>query len=184
MAGFLLSFVYKLHATMNGGAMSELKIQSLGSDEVQEVLNSIEAFLVNLRTEWDEENAANEKAGWFATSRVRLVAGTVFIIRSLDRMIQFVEDLIPVGEDKKAAVMMVVGNLYDYIVVEAFPIWMKPFSSSIRKIIVDIVVACVIDFIVGKYRAGAWQMDDVPVDELPAETKEDVNVETNQGTTE
>ncbi len=160
-------------------SVNELKIQSLGTDEVQEVLNSIDAFLMNLKDEWDAENQANAKAGWFAVNRVRLVSGTVFIIRSLDRMIQFVEDLIPEGKDKKAAVMMVVGNLYDYVVVEAFPMWMKPFSPAIRRIIVEVVVASVIDFVVGKYRNGAWKMDDSPV-VVPVETTEDVNVENQE----
>lgn len=151
---------------------NELKIQSLGTDEVQEVLNSVEAFLENLKAEWNDSDDPG-KAGWFFINKVRLVTGTIFIIDSLDRMIQFVEDLIPAGEDKKAAVMLVVGNLYDYIVVQAFPIWLKPFSGAIRKVIVEILIGSMIDFFVGKYRAGAWNMDDV------IDAKEDVNVEEN-----
>lgn len=155
--------------------INELKIQSLESDEVQEVLNSLDAYLTHLRDEWDAEDDTGGR-GWVAINRTRLINGTSFIIRSLDRMVQFVEDLIPEGKDKKAAVLLVTTNLFDYIVVQAFPLWMKPFVPTIRRIIVQVVVASMIDFVVGKYRENTWRMEDATTDV----TKEEVNVEKSE----
>lgn len=74
-------------------------------------------------------------------------------------MIQFVEPIIPKGEDKKAVVMLVAGQLYDYIVISIFPLWLRPMSSTIKKILISIVVGELIDFIVSKYHNGLWNME-------------------------
>lgn len=131
--------------------------KSLSADDVQEVLNKIEAYLEDLKKRWDAENPDGNT--WWKVHRLRLVKGTGFIINSLDRLIQFVEELIPEGKDKKATVMTIVAQLFDYIVVQAFPLWLKPFAPTIKRIIVEVLVASAIDFIVAKYNEGVWKMN-------------------------
>lgn len=131
--------------------------KQLTADEIQEVLHQIDGHLENLKYQWDQQNTV--KPSWWKMNMLRLINGTDFIIHSLDHMIQWVEDLIPAGKDKKAAVTLVAGKLFDYIVAAAFPIWLKPFALVIRKIVIDIVISNIIDFIVAKYNEGVWKKD-------------------------
>jgi hypothetical protein len=131
--------------------------KQLTKDEIQDILHQLDGLLDNLRHQWDQENTI--KPSWWKMNSVRLIKGTQFIIRSLDHMIQWVEDLIPTGTDKKAAVTLMVGKLFDYIVAAAFPIWLRPFAPIIRKIVIDIIIGNIIDFIVAKYNEGIWKKD-------------------------
>lgn len=111
-----------------------------------------------LRKTWDEIKVVEKRVWWKFWSRVKpsMFSLVHFLINSLDEIIQSVEKIIPVGADKKATVLAVVGALYDYVVVEAMPIWMKPFSGKIRSFILDVVISLAIDWIAGKYHTGVW----------------------------
>jgi hypothetical protein len=129
----------------------------LTTDEIQTILQKLETRVESLRQKWDAENPPGSV--WWSIHRTRLMKATSFLIGSLDGLIQFVEDLIPDGLDKKETVMAVTGKLFDYIVATAFPIWLKPFSGVIKKVIINIIISNAIDFIVGKYNEGAWKME-------------------------
>ena len=131
--------------------------RQLSTDEIQDVLRNLEEYLNDLKMRWDNEGV-NEK-GWLFVARTRLVKGTAFIINCLDELIQFVENLIPDGKDKKAAVLSILGKLFDHVIYEAFPVWLKPFAPVIKKIVLDVIVGVAIDFIVGKYNTGIWNME-------------------------
>lgn len=131
--------------------------RELTTDEVQEVLAKLEAYLQDLKARWDSEGDSG--TAWWKIHRSRLVKGTIFIIDCLDELINFVEGFIPKGEDKKAAVMMVVEKLFDYVVYQAFPIWLKPFAPAIKKLVVEVLVGSLIDFFVGKYNTGVWKSE-------------------------
>lgn len=128
--------------------------RQLSTDEIQAVLNRLDGYLTDLKTRWDAEGVTDK--GWFFTAKRRLVKGAAFIIHCIDELIQFVEDLIPEGKDKKAAVMSVLDKLYDYVIAPAFPIFFKPFAPAIKKIVLDIIISVAIDFFIGKYNAGFW----------------------------
>jgi hypothetical protein len=130
--------------------------RQLSTDEIQEILKNLEYYLNDLKTRWDNEGVTEK--GWLFLTSTRLVKGTAFIINCLDELVQFVEEFIPNGKDKKAAVMSVLEKLFDYIIYEAFPIWLKPFSPAIKKIALEII-GITIDFIVDKYNAGIWNME-------------------------
>lgn len=105
--------------------------RQLTTDEVQAVLQRLESYLNDLKTRWDAENIT--ETGWLFIAQKRLVRGTAFIIHCIDELIQFVEDLIPEGKDKKAAVMSVLEKLYDYVIAPAFPIFFKAFYLNDQK---------------------------------------------------
>lgn len=132
----------------------KMKKQQLTANEVKEVVESVRFYLSDLKSRWDEEKPKLNR--WFGMSREYLVKGTMFIMKSIDEMIQYVEGVIPVGKDKKEVVMAVAGNLFDYVIAECLPIWMKPMKSTIRKIIIDVLVSQMIDLIVEKYNSGFW----------------------------
>lgn len=133
--------------------------KQLSSDEVQKVISKLEINLKDLKTRWDQENP---KSNWWIIPRNYLLRSTIFIFGSLDELITFVEGEIPDGSDKKEAVMAVVGKLFDYIVIQAFPFWLRPFSKTIKDIVIGIIVSKLIDFIVAKYNAGYWNMQEAP----------------------
>lgn len=128
--------------------------RQLTAGEITDVLQKLEGYLSDLKARWDQENPGGRS--WFKLAIPYITKSTEFIVSILDELILFVEGIIPEGSDKKAAVMTLIGKLFDYIVVQAFPIWLKPFTSTIKLVVVNILVSNLIDFIVGKYNAGFW----------------------------
>lgn len=131
---------------------------SLTADQVQAILSQLDEYLEALKAQWDAE-AGQEPRGWFFVNKLRLLGGIRFVTDSLDRMIQWVEDLIPSGTDKKAAVLLMAGRLFDYVVAAAVPVWLTFLVPVARKLVVDFFLSNMIDFIVGKYNAGVWKKD-------------------------
>lgn len=130
--------------------------RQLTAFEVQDVLNKLETYLSDLKIRWNQENPGSNS--WFTIPRSYILKATTFIVGILDELITFVEPIIPEGGDKKAAVLAVVGKLFDYIVIQAFPFWLKPFAETIKAIVVNIIISHLIDFIVAKYNSGYWSM--------------------------
>lgn len=129
--------------------------RQLTADEIQDVIQKLESYLADLKARWDQENPGNRS--WFAITRTYLITGTRFLLGCLDELINFVENMIPEGTDKKAAVLTVVGRMFDYIVTQAFPFWLRPFAGTIKEIVVNVIISQMIDFIVAKYNAGFWE---------------------------
>lgn len=121
--------------------MTEVKAQAL---------SLVEGYLAKLQQKWEAIKPTGKEV---------LKVGTRFILDSLDELIQFVDGLIPSGEDKKKIVMTMVEKLFDTIIYKALPIWMKPFAPAVRKVVLDVIISNAIDFIVGKYRSAGWRPD-------------------------
>lgn len=134
-----------------------MKNKNLTTDEIQQVIDLVQDYLVDMKRKWDSQ--APESRGWFGVPRDYLVKGSLFILLSVDEMVQFVEGIIPLGSDKKETVLLVSDKLLEYIILGNLPMWMKPCSSAIRKIVVNIVISELVDFMVEKYRSGAWKME-------------------------
>jgi hypothetical protein len=130
--------------------------RQLTASEVQDVLQRLDSYLSDLKSRWDKENPGNRS--WFTIPRNYILKGTAFIVNILDELITFVEPIIPNGSDKKAAVLAICSKLFDYIAVQSFPFWLKPFSKAIKEIAVGILLGHLIDFIVNKYNSGYWSM--------------------------
>jgi hypothetical protein len=124
--------------------------------EQQNVINKLESYLKDLKIRWDQENQ-NVK-NWIFLDQKTLFNFAQFILNVIDELIIFVEQNIPDGTDKKAAVLSVVGKLFDYIAIQAFPFWLKPFTSFIKQIVVNITISELIDYIVSKYNSGYWSL--------------------------
>ena len=122
-----------------------------------EIIYNLNKYLENIKNKWDEQNPV--KSTWSSLNKTYLLNCTIFLISSLDDIIVYVQKVIPKGSDKKAAVMSIVSSVFDYIVVQAFPIWLKPFAPTIKQIIIGIVISQLIEFIVTKYKEGSWKME-------------------------
>jgi hypothetical protein len=128
--------------------------KQLTATEVQDVIQKLDLYLNDLKIRWDQENPGTRS--WFVIPRNYILNATTFIVGTLDEVITFVEPIIPEGNDKKAAVIAITSKLFDYIVVKAFPFWLQPFAGTIKKIVVNIIISQMIDFIVSKYNSGYW----------------------------
>ena len=120
--------------------------------------DDLQAYLQQLSKEWDEA-VANAKAAW-PKAKTDIVDVTKFLLKCLDGLIGFIDDLSDNGADKKATVLATVSVLYDYIVIGVLPIWLKPFASKVKLFIIYTVVSAAVDFIIEKYRAGSWKFDE------------------------
>lgn len=130
--------------------------KQLNALEVQDVLKKLEIYLSDLKIRWDQEN--NVSKSWFKMPSNYILKATIFIVSTLDELITFVEPIIPEGKEKKASVIAVTSRMFDYIVIQAFPFWLKPFAGIIKTILVGIIINHLVDFIVSKYKTGYWAM--------------------------
>lgn len=88
--------------------------------------------------------------------------GIKFLLEGVDSMVQFVEDKLNLGSDKKAAVLQMAGRLYDDVLSPMLPFWLKPANSQIKDVLVNVIVGELIDFIVGKYNNSTWVATPIP----------------------
>lgn len=122
----------------------------------------VEDQLNVLANQWDTiiEEEKNKFAWWKPWTwgrKTNLVKLTNFLLVALDEFIKKVDDLVDLGEDKKATVLDAISRLYDYTVREAMPIWLKPLAGKIKNYIIYTLISTAIDWIVGKYNDGEWR---------------------------
>jgi hypothetical protein len=114
--------------------------------------------IVILKQEWDASKV-EEPRKWWEFWKVGSVMEVVsYLTNCLDKFITAIDGFSDLSsEDKKATVLRAIGKIYDYIVREAMPFWLKPISGKIKHFIINVVISYAIDFIVGKYHALEWR---------------------------
>ena len=103
---------------------------------------------------WDAN--LKDSTSWFDQRKSDLVNGAMFLVSSVDDLINLVEEFVISGPDKKQLVLESISKIYDYIIAEAMPFFLKPFNPYIKNFIVDFVISNLIDFFVNKYNEGLW----------------------------
>ena len=139
--------------------MDVLNVNPIGETKDDE---KISGFIDGLKERWDEIVASIEGSG-----RISMVYITKFLLGTLDGLIVFVNTLLhgETGPDKKATVMAAIIVLYDHVVAQALPFWLRPFARSIKYFIIYTVVSIAVDWIVSKYRDGSWK-EEPPTTEI------------------
>jgi hypothetical protein len=56
-------------------------------------------------------------------------------------------------------VLNALEKLYDYVIREAMPFWLRPISGTVKNLILSVIISSAIDFVVDKYRNGNWRND-------------------------
>lgn len=139
-----------------------MNISILNVNPVGEAKDSeqVSGFINGLKDKWDAVTAALGNS-----SKISMVYVTKFLLGTLDGLIVFVDGLMggENGADKKATVLAAIVVLYDYVVAQALPIWLKPFAKSIKTFIIFTVMSIAIDWIVSKYNTGAWKKPEMTV---------------------
>lgn len=126
--------------------------------------NDISDFIDAMKKVWD---ASNTKIPWYKPwKKINFVPVTNFLINCLDELVSYVENIAIPGPDKKATVLAALEKIYDYIIAEGLPIWLKPFAGKIKSFIFGIVLSSSIDWIIGKFKRGTWKP--TPKEEIAA----------------
>jgi len=57
----------------------------------------------------------------------------------------------------KATILNSIGSLYDAVITGAkIPWWMKPFGSSLKNLVINVMASLLIDYIVKRYDGGQF----------------------------
>jgi hypothetical protein len=123
------------------------------TNEIGKVIvdSGLDKYVSTMISNWE---ASIKTPSWF--NKASFVSVVNFLLVALDDVILYVESLPASGPDKKATVINTVAKLYDNVIVAAMPIWLKPFSSMIRSIVIGEMLPATVDFIVDKYNSSSW----------------------------
>lgn len=137
----------------------------VGTAHEEKVLTFVESLAKIWLVEKDKE--AKPKWWQFWKNRQLTRKAVQFLLNSVDILIQYVDDLIYEGPDKKATVLAALSALYDLIIKDLLPFWIKPFATGVKVFVIYTVLSLMIDFIVQKYHAGVWNKEENVKDNDP-----------------
>ena len=122
-------------------------------------LSKFEDKVFYLKNKWDEETKNNPKV-WFESwgvKKINLTLATNFILGCLDELVMTIDDLLEYGPDKKATVLSGIDKIYDYVLKEGLPIWLRPLAAPVKRYIIYVLISNAIDWMAGKYKSGDWK---------------------------
>ncbi len=135
----------------------EIKSNPIGNaQDIPEFNDKIQ----DLSQKWDQNlkySSENWMVSWGIKSRATLSLATGFLLGALDELVITVDLLLENGPDKKATVLSGLDRLYEYVMKEALPIWLRPFASVVKNYIIYSLASFAIDYIVSKYKDGNWR---------------------------
>jgi hypothetical protein len=113
--------------------------------------------------EWNRIQEEIDKVPWYKRwwDNIRQrdwVIAIKFLMYALDHLVTTIDGLMDNGADKKATVLKALDVLYTSIVIPITPIWLKPFNNKVKEFLLEVVFSIMIDFVVAKYREGAWNL--------------------------
>ena len=114
----------------------------------------ISEFVEGLKTKWTES-----KKELTSLKKLSIQYATKFMILALDSLILFVDSILgdESGANKKATVLVALSLVYDFVIKEILPVWLRPFASKIKLFVINVVASIAIDWIVSNYRNGIWK---------------------------
>jgi hypothetical protein len=121
-------------------------------------ISKFEDKINDLKRKWDEIIKENPNI-WYKSwgiKKINLNLATNFILECLDELIVCVDGLLQFGPDKKATVLNGIDKIYDYVLREGLPIWLRPFAAPVKNYIIYVLISNSIDWIVNKYKKGQW----------------------------
>lgn len=137
----------------------DIKQNSNPIGKAQDLPEFNETVLV-LSERWDESIkgiSTNWLYSWGIKSKAGLSLATGFLLGALDELIVTVDQLLENGPDKKATVLAGLDRLYEYVMREALPVWLRPFATLIKEYVIYSLASYAIDYIVSNYKNGNWR---------------------------
>jgi len=112
--------------------------------------NELKSLVNQIKLRW--ANRKDVKTGWFSNTASKFSEAVPFFMKVIDELMKFMDNYDMPGLSKKALVMESLNELYDYIVGPLLPLWLKPFGSNIKSLVLDVLVSTFIDFLVARIR--------------------------------
>lgn len=138
-----------------------MSIFVIQSNPVGVATNLLDGKVMELKALWDAEVKPTSK-WWQIFSKERIMAANSFFLNCVDQLIIHIDQFKAVpGQDKKATVLLAAVIIYDYVVSQTLPLFLKPFSNQIKQIAIYVVLSYMIDFIVKKYNDGLWSKNEI-----------------------
>lgn len=120
------------------------------SNGIHNMQEQIRQLVLDVKSRWDAQKSA--KGSWLI-SNSRFSVAVPFFLKVIDELMVFANTQEVAGIVKKTSVMVAISDLYDYIVSPLLPIYLKPFSSKIKELVVDTMISYLIDFLVAKVKS-------------------------------
>lgn len=136
--------------------LNDLEPKSVGAVRL---LPEINEYLSVLVEKWNIIRGQTSSWKFWSTTTYGMHKAIKFLLLSIDGLIQLVDKLIESGPDKKATVLNAINTLYDYVVREAIPFWLRPFAGVIKNYVIFTLASTAIDWIVSKYKEGSWRKE-------------------------
>lgn len=121
------------------------------------VLESSDLFLEQEIQRWHATASfLSVRKGWaILTTKTPLRDVLRFLIESADELVVKIGGMVDSAGDVKSIVLGIIGRLYDTIIVGILPIWIRPLAGAIKYVVVDVLLANLIDYLINQYKSGA-----------------------------
>lgn len=127
-----------------------MEVQTLSINAAFSKVPGLDSLVSAMKTSWASIKST------IGNNRAKI---TEFLLNALDSLIVYLVNFDIPGNDKKAIVLTVMNDLYDYIVASALPFWLRPFGRLVKDFVISVLVAHAIDWIVSKYKNGEWNKE-------------------------
>lgn len=131
-----------------------MEIESVNPVGQARLIPEFENKILELSNKWDEK--IKNSSSWIK-NKVSLTTITLFLLGALDELVLTIDMFLESGPDKKATVLNGLDRLYEYILKEGIPIWLRPFAALIKNYVIYSLASSAIDYFVAKYKQGAWK---------------------------
>jgi hypothetical protein len=131
-----------------------MELESVNPIGKVQVVPEFEEKIIELSNQWDEK--IKNSNSWIK-NRVSITTITLFLIGALDELIVTINEFLESGPDKKATVLNGLDRLYEYVLREGIPIWLRPFASVVKNYVIYSLASSAIDYFVAKYKNGVWK---------------------------
>lgn len=124
-----------------------MQIESVNPIGKIQSVPEFENKILELSNKWDEKRK----------NPISLSTISLFLLGALDELVLTINDFLDSGPDKKATVLNGLDRLYEYILKEGIPIWLRPFAAIIKNYVIYSLASSAIDYFVAKYKEGVWK---------------------------
>lgn len=118
--------------------------------------SAIQNYITILCADWDKTHPPIR--WWQRWKRPSFTKATAFVLLALDDLVAYADEAIDTtGADKKATVLWAIRKIFQYVGKGALPVCLRPFAPQIMEIIIFGIISPFIDWMIDKYRNGAWK---------------------------
>lgn len=112
-------------------------------------------IIIQIKKIWEDKITQAPKS-WFKISVNYLIQASGFLFSVTDILINHMQSFDIPGQEKKAQVISMLSDIFDFVASSAIPIAYKPFAPLLKTLVINCIISALIDFMVKKYKNGSW----------------------------